>query len=236
MAAIRIEGKARMKRAIVYYSNNKAGGNVIDYALSRLQKSAGDIPIYHVTHKPINYDNNIVVGDMKQKELSDQLFNITYQMLLGCLAAENAEFIYFCEHDVLYPSSYFTFTPDIPDNKNVVYYNSRIIYMNSRGFYKRRFTCFMGPCSQMSGWRNPLIQILSKRLLDHKIGKQIKHTEISKVPEWNKIRWKSNDHTLDIYHGQNVTPEKTRRIDGEYFHKCNWGEHKSLSKELALYE
>lgn len=66
--------------------------------------------------KPIDFGQNIVV-----KGQSGYITMI--RQILTALEYSSAEYVFFCEHDVLYDSSHFAFTPPRDD---IFYYNSNV--------------------------------------------------------------------------------------------------------------
>ena len=73
-------------------------------------------PIVSVSLKPIDFGENIVLN------LSPGYITMINQIVTGLEALE-ADYVFFCEHDVLYPKSHFGFTPPRDD---IFYYNSNV--------------------------------------------------------------------------------------------------------------
>jgi len=93
----------------LYYSANREDPAFEQRIQDTLLKTMGDIPLVSVTHKPMDFGQNICVGDV-----GFSAHNLFRQMQI---AAEAAETRYVCcaESDILYPPEYFTFRPPEDD-------------------------------------------------------------------------------------------------------------------------
>jgi hypothetical protein len=101
-----------MSKTIIYYTDNTFEyGEILRH---RIRQSAPDIPIVSVSFYPIGFGKNIVVGDIGRSIKS------VFRQILIALKHCNDGIIYFCEHDNIYHSSHFDFTPPRGD---VFYYN-----------------------------------------------------------------------------------------------------------------
>lgn len=108
-----------MKKAIVYYTNNKCAEEISRAVQSQLLRSGLDI--ISVSQKPMNFGQNIVVN------FESSILNMFKQQLIG-LEATDADIIYFAEHDVLYHPSHFNF---IPPEHNIYYFNTNVWSIDS---------------------------------------------------------------------------------------------------------
>jgi len=115
---------------ILYYTSNKEGelfeGRVRDNILA----NSGGLPIVSVSQKPIDFGENIVVGDVGTSG-----FNMFRQVWLG-LQRVKTPFVISAEADCLYPPDYFSF---VPEKLDVCYRNSNVYVMGQRKnfFYKK---------------------------------------------------------------------------------------------------
>lgn len=91
---------------IVYYTANAISDKFAFNTQYQLLKAAGDIPIISVSKKPMDFGENIDVGDSMPRNH----FSIYRQALIGAIAAET-EFIALCEDDVLYSPEHFKYRP-----------------------------------------------------------------------------------------------------------------------------
>src|SRR3972149_11579423 len=99
------------KKGIIYYTDNR----LIEPLFSVCQKYilASGLPIVSTSLAPINFGKNIVVaGKPGYVTMVDQI--------VTALEASTADYVFFCEHDVLYHKSHFDC---LPPKDDVYYYN-----------------------------------------------------------------------------------------------------------------
>lgn len=90
-----------MKIGILYYTANVSDRAFYDRVRSQILWAAQGIPIISVSQKPMDFGENICVGDIGVSHL-----NIYRQMLIGAKAAD-ADYLFICEDDTLYAPSHF---------------------------------------------------------------------------------------------------------------------------------
>jgi len=92
---------------LVYYSDNHPDANILDACKNSVLKCMEQYgyPIISVTHKPVDFGQNIVV-DFERSVLS-----MYKQILIGLETAET-EYIFQIEHDLLYHPSHFSYIPE----------------------------------------------------------------------------------------------------------------------------
>lgn len=102
-------------KGIIYYTDNtvnlKLGHKVKELLLQT------ELPIVSVSLKPMEFGRNIHMKGMKRGYLT-----MAKQILAG-LEASTADFVFFCEHDVLYHPSHFDF---MPSHSQKYYYNTNV--------------------------------------------------------------------------------------------------------------
>jgi glycosyltransferase involved in cell wall biosynthesis len=98
-------------RSIIYYTDNQLNLKIA-HAVKRQLKKIG-LPIVSASLKPMDFGKNIVLPYKRGYEAY-------FKQILAALEASDADIIYFCEHDWLYPPSHFEFTPE---DKDTFYYN-----------------------------------------------------------------------------------------------------------------
>lgn len=108
-----------MEATIIYYTSNKEGDEFEERVKQNIL-NVTDIPIISVSQKPIDFGNNLCVGDVGASG-----FNMFRQVQLACKAAKT-RFVISAEADCLYPPDYFTF---MPEKDNVCYRNSNVYVM-----------------------------------------------------------------------------------------------------------
>lgn len=94
---------------IIYYSSNQERPEFEQRIRDNILAVSGDLPIISVTHKPIDFGKNIVVGDVGASG-----FNMFRQVQIACREAKT-RFVLSAEADCLYPPDYFTFVPERDD-------------------------------------------------------------------------------------------------------------------------
>jgi len=99
---------ARKDLTVIYYTSNREKPEFE----ARIRKTLWNtikplrLPLISVSHKPIDFGENICVGDVG---VSSQ--NVYRQMQVGALAAKT-QFVCCAEADYIYPREYFLYRPD----------------------------------------------------------------------------------------------------------------------------
>ena len=119
---------------VIYYTSNREKEDFEGKIRKNLLKTIGNIPLISVSQKPIDFGENICVGDVGTSD-----HNIYRQMQVGALKAKT-KFICTAESDCLYPpTGYFDFNP--PDETAAYHYtNVWILYKGSHVFKKKAFS------------------------------------------------------------------------------------------------
>ena len=86
---------------IVYYTANVISDYFAGNTQGQLIKAKGDLPLISVSKKPMNFGENICIGDTPRSH-----FNIYRQALIGAKAAKT-KYIALAEDDVLYAPEHF---------------------------------------------------------------------------------------------------------------------------------
>jgi len=94
-----------MNKTVVYYTSNREDITFENNIRQNLQETIKDIPLISVSQKPIDFGNNICVGDVGASNL-----NVFRQMQIGTEAAKT-EFVILAEADYLHPKEYFEYEP-----------------------------------------------------------------------------------------------------------------------------
>ncbi|TAJ98753.1 MAG: hypothetical protein EPO36_14260, partial [Chloroflexota bacterium] len=115
---------------IIYYSSNHEKPEFEDRIKDNILKVSGGLPIISVTHKPIDFGKNIVVGDVGASG-----FNMFRQVQIACREAKT-RFVISAEADCLYPPDYFEF---IPPRDDICYRDKNLYVMpQHRAFFWRK--------------------------------------------------------------------------------------------------
>lgn len=90
--------------SVIYYTANKIPEQFANHTRSLLIEALGEIPIISVSHKPMEFGDNIVV------DLPRSQFSIYTQAFIGAKSA-TTKYIAMCEDDILYSPKHFEFRP-----------------------------------------------------------------------------------------------------------------------------
>src|SRR3989338_1733267 len=100
----------QMDKTIIYYTGNREDEAFEKKVRDIILRVKGALPLISVSQKPIDFGENICVGDVGQSYL-----NAFRQLLIGCERA-TTPYVVMAESDCLYPQAgYFDFTPTDPD-------------------------------------------------------------------------------------------------------------------------
>ena len=140
-------------KTIIYYTSNRENPKFEAKIRNNILKQKGNLPIINVSQKPINFGNNICVGDVGHSYLNE-----FRQILIGAKKAET-EYLVFTESDFLYPQNYFSFEPK---GANIYRYNNVwILFKNPRLYSYRRKNHSVGA---QIGKRDYIIKLLEEHL------------------------------------------------------------------------
>lgn len=200
-------------KGIIYYTDNRIEDPICSVVQGCIRQA--DLPIVSCSLKPISFGKNIVMN------LAPGPVTMAKQILTA-LKVSAAEWIFFCEHDVLYHPTHFEFTPPY---KDVFYYNTNVWRWDYRGdkvITYDHFRSLSGLCVS----REKALEHYEKRL------KLIQEKEWDKVPgknpRWARIigyepgkprriggfsddrieEWRSEYPNIDIRHGDTLTQIK----------------------------
>jgi hypothetical protein len=198
-------------RGIVYYTDNRLRPEINGLVQRQLLKSG--LPVVSISLKPLTFGDNIVVNR------KPSVISMYTQILVG-LTYSRAEYIWLCEHDVLYHPSHFAF---LPEEDDVYYFNVNVWRWR---WPQDWFITYdhLASVSGLCGQREFLLNHYARRLelirergwadgrnpqwarrLGHEPGKSRK-----RGGQWEErsAEWRSAHPNLDLRHGNNMTPEK----------------------------
>lgn len=102
-----------MDLTILHYTANRIGTHFAEKIREELIKNSLGIPIISISQKPIDFGENICVG-----EIGASTHNVYKQILIGARKAKT-KYVVCCEDDSLYSSEHFEFVPQT----DAFYYN-----------------------------------------------------------------------------------------------------------------
>ncbi len=218
-----------MNKGIIYYTHNRLDP-VIQHTVQEYISKA-NLPIVSVSLEQMNFGQNIVV------DLKPSYVTMATQIIKG-LETLTTEFVFFCEHDVLYPLSHFEFTPE---KNNIFYYNSHVWRWD---FPKNRVITYDRLISLSALVVNRELVLRQYRARMAKILELGLEKDTSKEPAWarkwgyepgaKKIRrggfsdddfetFRSKDSIIDIRHGKTFSHSKVT-LDSFKHPPVNWRE------------
>jgi hypothetical protein len=171
---------------VIYYTSNREKPKFEKRITRSLRHSSRPAPIISVSQKPMDFGENICVGDVGR---SSQ--NAWRQLQIGCKAAKT-RFVCAAESDFLYPKEYFRFTPPRDD----AIYCGKPVYIlysaKTHWYFRMRISEAVTVTN-----REYMIEILEEQLKDK--------------PEWRPtLELKVSDakkkgiHLPDLFTGYNV--------------------------------
>lgn len=101
-----------MTKGIIFYTENKIEDPIKSLVQKYILESG--LPIVSTSLEPIDFDTNIVVKGIRG-------YPTYVKQILTALEFSFTDYVFFCEHDVLYPKSHFDFMPPRDD---IFYYNA----------------------------------------------------------------------------------------------------------------
>lgn len=202
-------------KSIIYYTDNRLEEPMFSAVQKQILKA--NLPIVSVSLKPIDFGQNIVL------DLKPGITTLNRQ-ILRALEASTADYVFFCEHDVLYHPSHFDFNPS---KDNISYYNVNVwrwdypkdrfitydflrslsgLCINRKlavGYYKERVERI-----EKNGWTDTSREPKWSRIMGHEPGR-IGNNIPSNIHEL----WKSEYPNIDIRHKKTVTRRKCNLSD-----------------------
>jgi hypothetical protein len=217
-----------MKKGCIYYSHNDIDQAILSGVQKQILKSG--LPIVSCSLKPLDFGENVVLNEKKG-------IMTYFKQIMVVLEKSTADYVFFCEHDILYHLSHFEFTPPRDDtfyyNTNVWkwnYYDRRVITYDHQAsvsglcvnrklaidFYKRRFKIiYERGYDKLPSFGNPHWA----RELGYEPGKHTSNKLESALAE----EWRSAYPIIDIRHTRCMTVPKMR-VEGFKKKPVNWKE------------
>ena len=91
---------------VIYYTANYLNNRFADRVREQLIRVIGQTPLISVSHKPMDFGENICVGDIGRS-----VYNIYKQVLIGARAAKT-KYVATAEDDVLYSPDHYLYKPE----------------------------------------------------------------------------------------------------------------------------
>lgn len=194
--------KPRPKFQVIYYTDNRLDERIMLACQRQIKKVTDDI--ISVSLKPLDFGHNIVLP------LERSILTMFKQILAG-LEASEAEYIFFCEHDVLYHPTHFDF---IPFKCDIVYYNQnnwKVDAITGKSlFYYCKQT--LGICAHrellLEHYRRRVERVERDGYNSHIGFEPGSHHRAERIDDIQSDVWMSEYANIDIRHGKNLTPSR----------------------------
>lgn len=190
-------------KSVVYYTDNRLNVRLAKRVQRRIEQSG--LPIVSVSLKPMPHFGRNVHLTMQRGVLT------MFKQILAGLEASEADFVFFCEHDVLYHPSHFDF---LPPRDDTFYYNTNVFRVREDGFAVRTTDCRQ--TSGLCAGRELLLQHYRERVrrveadgFSRRMGFEPgTHRRAERVDDFGSERWESAFPNLDIRHAGALTPSR----------------------------
>jgi len=203
-----------MTKGIIYYTDNRLEEPIFSIVQKQILKAG--LPITSVSLGPIDFGKNFVL------RLSPGYPTMVKQ-ITKALEESESRYIFFCEHDVLYPLSHFDFTPA---KDNIFYYNTNVWrwqYPKNRAITHNRLISLSSLCVNREFALGHYRRRLAKIEKEDWGNEEIKNPRLARLwgyePGTKKIKhggfsdddfetWESRDPIIDIRHGSTFSLKK----------------------------
>lgn len=200
-------------KSIIYYTDNRLDQRITLLVQKQLLNCR--LPIVNCSLKPMDFGKNIILD-------REPCPTTMFLQILTALKNSSSDFVFFCEHDVLYHTSHFEFTPP---SRDTFYYNVNVWrwdFSSDKVITFDHFRSVSGLCVS----REKAIEHYGKRLeLIYKMG----WDKIpGRNPNWARTigyepgkpkrnggfsddpvdEWRSIYPNIDIRHQKTITPIK----------------------------
>jgi hypothetical protein len=189
-----------MTACCLYYTAHRHPPEIEAACRAQLDRARGDIPLVAVGLQPFDYgDVTIVLGGLEPGPLT------LHKQILAGLRLIGAEWVYFCENDILYHPSHFEYAPG-PDD--VFGYNThiwRVRYDDGHAVWTDNLEQTSGLCGHR--WR--LFGHYTRRVDAIERDGFDRHYEPGPKTGLGKpANWQSRYPNLDIRHDRTMTRSK----------------------------
>ena len=202
-----------MKTGAIYYSDCQLDPKIMSACQKQILKGIKEENIVSCTLKPVNFGKNIVLPLQRG-------YLAYFKQILTALEASDSDIIRFLEHDVLYHSSHFEFTPA---KKDVYYYNTNFWRLRIDDGHAVSYET--DQVNMICAYRELLVQNYRERIKriealgnvsDREVGRLARkmgfepgtHNREERVDMNKADRWRSAYPNIDIRHGHNLTASR----------------------------
>jgi len=231
-----------LKKGIIYYTDNKPDPFILEICQKNLKQLCQGFDIVSCSLQPVSLGKNIVLP------LERGIFTM-FKQILAALEASKADIIYMCEHDMVYHSSHFEFTPP---KKDVYYYNENTWKVDSQSGQALFYYCKQ--TSGLCAYRNLLLEHYRKRVerMEANNGQYDRNTGFEPgthsfprgIDNYKADKFFSELPNIDIRHTTNLTRNRWRQDQFRNLKSCQgwtmadevpgWGVSKGRFKDFLL--
>jgi len=184
-------------KSIIFYTDSLLDEKIAKPVRDRLQKisEVTHIPIVSASLKKLDFGKNIRFPSLRRSPQA------MFKQILGALENSTADYIFFCEHDVLYSPTHFDFTPL---DKNIFYFNNNVWKVDVLTGHAVK----VDKCEQLSGicvYRETALNWVREKLKQLETGGFDGHYEPQQIVRGG---WLSAEPNIDIRHNTNLTPSR----------------------------
>jgi Glycosyltransferases involved in cell wall biogenesis len=210
------------EKGVIYYTDNQLPVKLAKRIQNQVKKCG--LPIVSASLKPMdNMGRNV--------RIKGERGTLSYfRQIVAALEASTAEYVFFCEHDVLYHPSHFDFTPLTKDK---FYYNTNVWRVRQRDGFA--VTWEANQVAELCCAREFALTWYREKLKQVEAGSFDRSYEPGGRDPLQYGRWRSAYPNIDIRHDGNLTKSKWSPNDFRDKSTCvNWQE--SVASELPGWE
>ena len=200
-----------VSRGIIFYTDNQLDEKIAKPVRDNLLKISQDKKVNIVSSSLKKMDFG--VKNVRFPSLKRGFLTMTKQ-IIGALENSRDDYVFFCEHDVLYHPSHFDF---IPPDKQTFYYNQAVWLLRLSDGHALHYDV-----NQLSGlcvYRETALahyreryEYIEKNGWSNEIGHEpMTHGRIKWHNQFKYDTWKSEFPNVDIKHGANATGQRWRK-------------------------
>lgn len=243
--------KKSLRKGVIFYTDNTLPIDLLTACQLQIAHSINGHELISVSLQPMGFGRNIV---LRQERSILSMF----QQILAGLEASTADVVFLAEHDVLYGSEHFKFTP--PDREKV-YYNTHVYHLRTSDGHAVTYEAKR--TSQLCAYRDVLLTHYRKRVevtrakfeelgdsaeyrrfirqMGYEAGS---HQRKERIDDLQSEYWRSDVPNIDLKHGGNLTPARWSPDQFRDPRNCQgwtesdgtipgWGETQQIIKQIT---
>lgn len=219
-----------MGKSVIYYTDNSLSDPIVSVVREHILVSG--LPVTSCSlNEPIDFGRNVVFE-------GERGYPTMIEQIITALENSTEKYVFFCEHDVLYPEDHFEFTPPTDD---IFYYNDNVwrwLYGSDTAVSYDRLMSLSSLCANR---KFVLAHYHARRARMYEIGlSEFSSREPQKARIWGyepgtkKTKrggfsnddygtWRSDYPIIDIRHSNTFSPPKTT-LEGFRHEPTGWKE------------